>query len=182
MVVFPPDSFFNKTSFSERHQNLHSSLKMVACLGLHTFTLYGNCILICIAGEESSHLHRPGGVWKLEYCINHRNRQRASYQKGKQFSFLSTCWFPIDGSGKIPSSHSQSLGQQQKYTHFPNTPLQRLRNQREFCCPGSHTTVTLALTSASLTAVRGLNKKNPEQNPTYILLTWNTFVSLFKGD
>lgn len=155
------------TAFSTRHSSqkgIKTSTvpwKWMASLGLRTFTLHANYILICIAGEESSHLCTPGGVWKLEYCINHRNRQWASYQKGKQFSFLSICWFPIDCSGKIPSSHSQCLGQQQKYTHFLNTPLQRLRNQCELCWPGSHSTVTLALTSASLTAVGGLNKKNP---------------------
>lgn len=98
--------------------------------GLHTFTLHANCILICITREESSHLCTPGGVWKMEYYINHKNRQQARYQKGKQFSFLSTRLFPIDCSGKIPSSHSQSLGQQQKYTHFLSILLQRLTNER----------------------------------------------------
>lgn len=86
----------------------------MACLGLHTFTLYSSCIFMCMAREESCHLCTPRGEWKLDYDTNHKNRQWARSQKVKQFSFLSTCWLPIDCSGKLPSSHSQSLGQQQK--------------------------------------------------------------------
>lgn len=121
-------AFFNMTSFLGRHKNFLSSLKM-ACLELHTFILYARRVLICKTRKESSHLCTPRGVWKLEYHVNHKNRQQARYQKGKQFSFLSTCWFPIDCSGKLPNSHSQSVGQQQKYTHFLSTPVQRLTNQ-----------------------------------------------------
>lgn len=126
--IFIRTAFYNRTAFLGRHKHFLCSL--MACLGLHTFTLYASCIFMCMAREESCHLCAPRGVWKLDCDTNHKNRQWARSQKAKPFSFLSTFWFPIDCSGKLPSSHSQSLGQQQKKknTRFLSTALQRLTN------------------------------------------------------
>lgn len=59
-IIFIRTTFYNMTDFLGRQKHFLCSL--MACLGLHAFTLYFSCILICMVREESCHLCTPRGV------------------------------------------------------------------------------------------------------------------------